>query len=162
MSPLLWTCRSTRELAGALSQPGYPISADTVGRLLAEIGYSLQANMKSLEEGAAHPDRDQQFKHLNRQVGSFLKQEKNRVNAEGNENWKHEIYMNEISNSPSVKELLGKAVMDHKVQVNGDYSYFCEKKYGNNFAMVGPSGNRQFQLDKRLLISTQSTIAIDR
>lgn len=75
MSPLLWTCRSTRELAGALSQQGYPISADTVGRLLAEIGYSLQANLKSLEEGAAHPDRDQQFKHLNRQVRSFLKRE---------------------------------------------------------------------------------------
>jgi Rhodopirellula transposase DDE domain len=74
MSPLLWTCRSTRELAGALSQQGDPISADTVGRLLAEIGYSLQANMKTLE-GAAHPDRDQQFKHLNRQVGSFLKRE---------------------------------------------------------------------------------------
>lgn len=75
MSPLLWTCRSTRELAGALSKEGYPISADTVGRLLAEIGYSLQANMKTLEEGAAHPDRDQQFQHLNRQVRSFLKRD---------------------------------------------------------------------------------------
>jgi hypothetical protein len=75
MSPLLWTCRSTRELAGALSKEGYSISADTVGRLLAEIGYSLQANMKTLEEGSAHPDRDQQFKHLNNQVRSFLKRE---------------------------------------------------------------------------------------
>ena len=73
MSPLLWTCKSTRELADSLSKDGYPISADTVGRLLAEIGYSLQANMKTLEEGAAHPDRDQQFKHLNNQVRSFLK-----------------------------------------------------------------------------------------
>ena len=75
MSPLLWTCKSTRELAGALSKEGYAISADTVGRLLAAIGYSLQANMKTLEEGTAHPDRDQQFQHLNRQVRSFLKGE---------------------------------------------------------------------------------------
>ena len=75
MSPLLWTCKSTRELAGALSKEGYAISADTVGRLLAAIGYSLQANMKTLEEGTAHPHRDQQFQHLNRQVRSFLKGE---------------------------------------------------------------------------------------
>ncbi len=74
MSPLLWTCKSTTELAGALSKEGYPVSHDTVGRLLTEIGYSLQANLKTLEEGAAHPDRDRQFQHLNRQVCSFLKQ----------------------------------------------------------------------------------------
>lgn len=73
MSPLLWTCKSTRALADALSKDGSAISADTVGRLLAEIGYSLQANMKTLEEGVAHPDRDEQFKHLNNQVRSFLK-----------------------------------------------------------------------------------------
>jgi hypothetical protein len=75
MSPLLWTCRSTTELALALSKEGYPVSHDTVGRLLTDMGYSLQANMKTLEEGTAHPDRDRQFLHLNRQVSSFLKQE---------------------------------------------------------------------------------------
>ena len=74
MSPLLWTCKSTRELAGALSREGYQVSHNSVARLLAEIGYSLQANMKTLEEGTAHPDRDRQFRHLNRQVCGFLKQ----------------------------------------------------------------------------------------
>ena len=74
MSPLLWTCRSTGELAGALSEEGDAISADTVGRLLAEMGYSLQANLKTLEEGAGHPDRDRQFQHLNAQVRRHLKQ----------------------------------------------------------------------------------------
>jgi hypothetical protein len=72
MTPLLWTCRSTGELARTLSQEGYGISADTVGRLLSELGYSLQANLKTLEEGAAHPDRDGQFRHLNAQVRSCL------------------------------------------------------------------------------------------
>jgi hypothetical protein len=66
MSPLLWTCQSTRQLAEALSQEGNRISADTVGRLLAEMGYSLQANLKTWEEGANHPDRDRQFQYLNR------------------------------------------------------------------------------------------------
>ena len=74
MSPLLWTCQSTTALAGTLSREGYPVSHDTVGRLLTDMGYSLQANMKTLAEGAAHPDRDRQFQHLNRQVHHFLKQ----------------------------------------------------------------------------------------
>jgi len=73
MSPLLWTCQSTRQLAEALSREGKQISPDTVGRLLAEMGYSLQANLKTLEEGANHPDRDRQFQYLNRQVRRFLR-----------------------------------------------------------------------------------------
>ena len=73
MSPLLWTCQSTGQLAEALSQEGHGISPDTVGRLLAEMGYSLQANLKTLEEGANHPDRDRQFQYLNRQVRRFLR-----------------------------------------------------------------------------------------
>lgn len=75
MSPLLWTCQSTQQLAAVLSQEGNPISPDTVGRLLAEMGYSLQANLKTLEEGANHPDRDEQFRYLNRQVRQFLRQD---------------------------------------------------------------------------------------
>jgi hypothetical protein len=72
MTPLLWTCRSTGELARALSEEGYAISADTVGRLLPDLGYSLQANLKTLEAGAGHPDRDRQFQHLNAEVRGCL------------------------------------------------------------------------------------------
>jgi len=71
MSPLLWTCESTTQLARALSREGYLISADTVGRLLADTGYSLQANLKTLEDGADHPDRDSQFRYLNTLVRRF-------------------------------------------------------------------------------------------
>ena len=73
MSPLLWTCQSTQQLATVLSREGHPISPDTIGRLLAEMGYSLQANLKTLEEGAQHPDRDRQFHYLNREVQQFLR-----------------------------------------------------------------------------------------
>jgi transposase len=71
MSPLRWTCKSTRQLAGALTERGYPVSYFVVAELLHELGYSLQANVKTLE-GTAHPDRDAQFGYLNEQVKVFL------------------------------------------------------------------------------------------
>jgi Rhodopirellula transposase DDE domain len=70
MSPLLWTCKSTRILADALGELGHDLSHQTVGRILIEMGYSLQANRKT-EEGKDHPDRDSQFGHINRLVRSF-------------------------------------------------------------------------------------------
>jgi flavin-dependent dehydrogenase len=71
---------------------------------------------------------------------SFVKDEKEKLAKSGNSNWKNDIYLKEIENSPAVNMLLKKAEMDHAVQVNGDYSYYCEKKYGNNFAMIGDAG----------------------
>jgi hypothetical protein len=70
MSPLLWTCKSTRHLAEALAGRGHAVSHQTVGRLLEDLGYSLQANRKA-EEGKGHPDRDAQFQHINQKVRSF-------------------------------------------------------------------------------------------
>jgi transposase len=67
MSPLRWTTRSLRHLAEELTRQGHPVSAPTVGRLLKREGFSLQANVKTLE-GAQHPDRDAQFRSLYEQV----------------------------------------------------------------------------------------------
>jgi transposase len=67
VSPLRWTVKSLRNLAGELTRQGHPVSAPTVGRLLREQGFSLQANAKTLE-GKQHPDRDAQFRYLNEQV----------------------------------------------------------------------------------------------
>ncbi len=67
MSPLRWTVKSLRNLAGQLTQAGHPASAPTMGRLLKEQGFSLQANAKTLE-GTQHPDRDAQFRYINEQV----------------------------------------------------------------------------------------------
>jgi hypothetical protein len=67
MSPLRWTTKSLRHLADELTRQGHPVSAPTVGKLLREHGFSLQANAKTLE-GAQHPDRDAQFRYLNEQV----------------------------------------------------------------------------------------------
>ena len=62
-SPLRWTCKSTTQLADELTQQRHPVSPRTVATLLKDAGYSLQANRKT-REGAAHPDRDAQFRYL--------------------------------------------------------------------------------------------------
>jgi transposase len=69
-SPLRWTCKSTGQLAEALQRQGHTISQPTVYRLLDGLGYSLQSNRKT-EEGADHPDRDEQFQFIYRQVKRF-------------------------------------------------------------------------------------------
>lgn len=73
MSPLVWTCKSTRNLADELRQRGHSISHMTVDRLLGQMGYSLQANRKT-HEGGDHPDRDAQFRHISQQVTKFQKE----------------------------------------------------------------------------------------
>jgi len=66
-SPLLWTAKSVRTLAGALREQGHRVSHETVAKLLRRLGYSLQANRKT-REGGSHPDRDAQFRHINAAV----------------------------------------------------------------------------------------------
>ncbi len=60
-SPLRWTCKSTRQLAAALEVQGHVVGRQKVADLLADLGYSLQANRKIKEGSADHPDRDDQF-----------------------------------------------------------------------------------------------------
>ena len=70
MSPLRWTCKSTGQLARALTRGGHPVSAATVATMLHEAGYSLQGNAKT-HEGNQHPDRDAQFRYLNEKATEF-------------------------------------------------------------------------------------------
>jgi hypothetical protein len=71
MSLLRWTNKSTSRIAEELGRRGHPASDETVRRKLAQMGYSLQVNRKSLE-GSSPPDRDEQFRYINRLVKSFL------------------------------------------------------------------------------------------
>ena len=48
------------------------LSHTTVGRLLRKLGYSLRVNVKRLS-GPPHPDRDRQFRHIQRQKQRFLR-----------------------------------------------------------------------------------------
>jgi transposase len=71
-SPLRWTCKSVRQLATALQRQGHRVSHQLVSELLQELGYSLQANRKTIE-GASHPDRNAQFEYINRQVRACVR-----------------------------------------------------------------------------------------
>jgi hypothetical protein len=69
-APLRWTSKSTYRLRDELREQGYRISQPQVGKLLADLGYSLQAPRKT-EEGGTHPDRDAQFRYINEQGSAF-------------------------------------------------------------------------------------------
>ena len=68
--PLQWTYKSVRKLAVELRAMGHDISYRTVADVLRDAGYTLQSNRKA-QEGRGHPDRDAQFRHINRQVIAF-------------------------------------------------------------------------------------------
>jgi hypothetical protein len=70
MSPLRWTCKSTRTLAAELRKMGHQVSHAKVGALLLELGYGMQGNRKTLE-GKSHPDRDAQFRHISKKCQAF-------------------------------------------------------------------------------------------
>jgi hypothetical protein len=63
-SPLRWTTKSTREIAGELTRMGHPVSHTAVVDILYSQQYSLQGTRKTLE-GSQHPDRDDQFRYIN-------------------------------------------------------------------------------------------------
>src|SRR5256885_5257126 len=69
-SLLRWTTKSVRKLAEQLCEMGHEIGRQKVSELLHELGYSLQGLQKT-REGTSHPDRDAQFRHINRQVVAF-------------------------------------------------------------------------------------------
>jgi len=70
MRPLRWTCKSTAALAAQLTIDGHPVSARTVAAMLRDQGYSLQSVRKT-KEGEDHPDRDKQFRYLDRKVRQY-------------------------------------------------------------------------------------------
>lgn len=74
MSSIRWTCKSVRKIAAQLSKSSREISHMTVHRILIDLGYSLQSNRKSLSH-ESNPDRDRQFRLINRKVTKFLREE---------------------------------------------------------------------------------------
>jgi len=73
-SPLRWTCKSVRKIADSLAEQGFSIGRQSVANLLHELDYSLQANRKTSEGKESHPDRDEQFKYINRRAKTFLRE----------------------------------------------------------------------------------------
>src|SRR5436190_19107504 len=72
-SGLRWTCKSLRRLAAELRAQGHQISYTVVGELLHMLNFSLQANSKT-REGDSHPDRNAQFRYIDRLAKAALKE----------------------------------------------------------------------------------------
>ena len=70
-SPLTWTTRSVKKLAGELAAAGHPCGAVTVWRTLRRAGYTLQSNSRAAE-GRQHPERDAQFRYIAAQAREHL------------------------------------------------------------------------------------------
>jgi hypothetical protein len=63
MTGLQWTRRTTGKIATELEGLGINVSANTVGRILGQLGFALRVNHKKLS-GRSDPDRDAQFRHI--------------------------------------------------------------------------------------------------
>jgi hypothetical protein len=70
-SPLTWTTKSVKKLAGELSAAGHRCSPQTCWRLLHGQGFSTQANAR-VREGRQHRDRDAQFRYIAAQATEHL------------------------------------------------------------------------------------------
>jgi flavin-dependent dehydrogenase len=68
---------------------------------------------------------------------AYVKEQKKKFSGE---NWKEQLYKNEISEAVNLIPILNNARIEHEIQVLGDYSYSVEKKFGNNYVLVGDSG----------------------
>ena len=120
-SPLRWTCKSTRKLAEELSGRRHRVSAATVGTLLHEAGYSLQANSKT-REGSTHPDRDEQFRHINSLVQTFQSRGQPAISVDtkkkelvgdfknAGKEWRHAGDPEKVRVHDFIDEKLGKAI----------------------------------------------------
>jgi hypothetical protein len=80
MTGLKWTRKATRKIAGELKREGILVSDKWVGRMLKELGYSLQANRKRIALSGngsrqCRADRDLQFQHICRMRERFARRQ---------------------------------------------------------------------------------------
>lgn len=70
MTRLLYTSKSVAKVKHALWEMGHTIADTTIRNILLSLHYSLKPNKKNIE-GKSHPDREQQFQHINAQCKKF-------------------------------------------------------------------------------------------
>ena len=69
-STLRWVSKSRAKISDALKDLGHRICANTVGRVLDVMGYTRQSCKKS-HEGGSSPDRDAQFRFIEKSIADF-------------------------------------------------------------------------------------------
>jgi hypothetical protein len=142
MSKLKWTNKSTYTIDRELRSKGFDLSEDTVGRIIRSLGYTLQGNKKSKENGNTR-ERDSQFRYINQEVKRC---DKNNIPVISVDAKKKEL-VGDFKNNGRTWLKKGKADV---VNVY-DYEYLSSGKaipYGvydvlknNGFVNIGVSGN---------------------
>ena len=117
-SSLLWTTKSLRDIADELNEKGHVISYRTVGTILDELDFSLQANKKT-DEGRSHEDRDQQFLFIYNRCNEFLKENEPVISVDAK---KKELIGNQKNNGKNWR------LKNDPIKVNVyDFPSMCEK-----------------------------------
>lgn len=72
---------------------------------------------------------------------SYVRVEKAKLTSSGTEDWKYQLYLNELNSSPYIVDLLKNAKRreGQPLMVVGDYSYYTDVKYGDDFTLSGDS-----------------------
>ena len=73
MTRLLYTNKSVAKVKKILGRMGHRIADTTIRNILLSLHYSLKPNKKNIE-GKSHPDREQQFQHINFECREFEEQ----------------------------------------------------------------------------------------
>ena len=70
-----WTRKTIFKIAQQLKRAGIRVSANTVGKLLKSMNFSLRVTLKTLESGLRKPpdprERNQQFRYIRRQIDDY-------------------------------------------------------------------------------------------
>src|ERR1700690_2314736 len=112
-SPLRWTSKSTRKLAEELKKMGHKVSHSRVADMLHVLGYSLQANKKTIE-GTSHPDRDQQFNYINEKCKAFQEERQPVISVDAKKKESVGNFKNNGKELRPIKEPINVIVYDFK------------------------------------------------
>lgn len=67
----------------------------------------------------------------------YLKQEKQKFISSGISDWQKALYLQEVENCALTKSILKKAHIIQELIIVSDYSYFINKTFSNNYAVIG-------------------------
>jgi DDE family transposase len=82
VSAVTWNILSLRDIARQMTLRGFPVSKDTIARLMHAEGYSLQG-MSRVLEGNQHEDRDLQFGNVNAEIARAIEEGQPAVSIDG-------------------------------------------------------------------------------
>src|SRR4029077_13589475 len=68
---------------------------------------------------------------------TYFRSERAKLKQQGVADWQQALYDQELACSDFTRHILEGAEQLWPIQYNGDYSYFCHEKWGDDFALVG-------------------------